>query len=257
MHCLIIAGGQVRPEDPLFPYTQGRPKALIDMGGQSMLERVVGAMQASRSIEDVLVVGLDPAAAGLHFARPVDWLPDQGSMVANMLAGCDWFLRHRPDAQVVLGCSADIPTITPAIVETFIEACRPWDCGVYYNFVARETLESRFPNSNRTYSKLSGREVAGGDMVIVQPAVAERNRELLTLLTQARKQPWRIAQIVGLPFLLKFLFKRVTFADVEATAGRIIGAPVTIVLDSPAELAMDADKPYQVEMLRAALANRD
>ena len=23
MHCLIIAGGQVRPEDALYPYTQG------------------------------------------------------------------------------------------------------------------------------------------------------------------------------------------------------------------------------------------
>jgi len=45
----------------------------------------------------------------------------------------------------------------------------------------------------------------------------------------------------------------VTFANIEATAERIIGAPVKIVLGSPAELAMDADKPYQVDMLRAAL----
>ena len=38
MHCLIIAGGTVRPEDALYPYTHGRPKALIDMGGRTMLE---------------------------------------------------------------------------------------------------------------------------------------------------------------------------------------------------------------------------
>ncbi len=254
MHCLIIAGGQVRPEDPLYPYSNGRPKALIDMGGQTMLERVVGALQASRHVEDILVVGLDPAAAGQHFARPVESLPDQGSMVGNMLAGCDWFLRHRPDAPAMLGCSADIPAITPAMVDAFIEACRPWEHAVYYNFVTRETLESRFPNSNRTYSKLNGMEVAGGDMVIVQPSVAERNRALIDMVTQARKHPWRIARIVGLPFLLKFLFHRVTFADIEATAGRILGAPVKIVLGSPAEMAMDADKPYQVDMLRAVLA---
>jgi molybdopterin-guanine dinucleotide biosynthesis protein A len=255
MHGLIIAGGQVRPEDPLYSYTGGKPKAFIDMGGQTMLERVVAALQGSRSVEDILVVGIAPdVAAGLAFARPVEFLPDQGGMVANMLAGCHWIQQNRPGAQVILGCSADIPAITPAMVDAFVEACRPWDRAVYYNFVSRETLESRFPNSNRTYSKLNGMEVAGGDMVIAGLDVVARNRELLESLTGARKQPWRIARIVGPGFLLKFLFHRVTFADVEATAGRILGAPVKVVLGSPAELAMDADKPYQVDMLRAELA---
>jgi molybdopterin-guanine dinucleotide biosynthesis protein A len=255
MHCLIIAGGQVRPEDALYPYSQGRPKALIDMGGRTMLERVVAALQGSRHVEDVLVVGLDPDAAGLRFARPVESLPDQGSMVGNMLAGCDWFLRHRPDASAILGCTADIPAITPAMVDSFVEACRPWDHGIYYNFVNREKIESRFPGSNRTYSKISGTEVASGGLIVVQPAIAERNRAMLEMLTAARKHPWRVARIVGLPFLLKFLFHRVTFADIEAIAGRILGAPVQIILSSPAEVAMDADKPYQVDILRAEFAS--
>ncbi len=254
MHCLIIAGGRIQPLDPLFLYSQGKPKALIDMGGRTMLERIIDALQAARSIEDVWVVGIDAATAaevGLTFARPVEFLPDQGSMVANILAGCDWLRRERPEATAVLGCSADIPAITGPIVDAFVEACRPWDRAVYYNFVRRDTLEGRFPHSNRTYSRLGGMEVAGGDMVIAHLDVAERNRELIETLTGARKQPWRIARIVGLGFLLKFLLHRLSFADVEATAGRILGAPVRIVLDSPAELAMDADKPYQVDMLRA------
>lgn len=252
MHCLILAGGHVRPEDPLYPYTQGKPKALIDMGGQTMLQRVVAALQASRQVEDVLVVGIAPEQAGdLQFARPVEFLPDQGGMVANMLAGCDWFQANRPGAEMILGCSADIPAITPAIVDAFVEKCRPWDRAIYYNFVDRETLEARYPNSHRTYSKLNGMEVAGGDMVIAGVDVVRRNRELIESLTGARKQPWRIARIVGVGFLLKFLFRRVTFADIEATAGRIIGAPVKVVLGGPAELAMDADKPYQVDILRA------
>ncbi len=252
MHCLILAGGQVRPEDPLYAYTQGKPKALLDMGGRTMLERVVDALQGSRYVEDILVVGLSPEmTAPLKFARPVEFLPDQGGMVANMLAGCGWIQANRPGAQVILGCSADIPAVTSSTVDDFVAACRPWDRALYYNFVTRETLEARYPHSNRTYSKLNGMEVAGGDMVIAGLNVVARNRELLESLTGARKQPWRIAQIVGLGFLLKFLFHRVTFGDIEATAERIIGAPVKIVLGSPAELAMDADKPYQVDMLRA------
>jgi molybdopterin-guanine dinucleotide biosynthesis protein A len=257
MHCLILAGGAVRPDDPLYPYTQGGPKALIDMGGRTMLERVVEALQASSFVEDVLVVGIEAEAAaraGTQFGKPLTMLPDHGSMIANILVGAEWFRRNRPEAKVVLGCSADIPTITGQIVDEFVETCRPWDKAVYYNFVTRDKLEGRFPRSRRTYSRLGGYEVAGGDMAIARVEVAERNRELIETLTGARKQPWRIAGIVGLRFLLKFLFHRVTFADVEATAERILGAPVKIILDGPPELAMDADKPFQVELLRTEFA---
>ncbi len=257
MHCLILAGGVVRPDDPLYAYTLGRPKALLDMGGRTMLERVVTALQASPHVEDILVVGIAPevaAAADLTFARPITFVPDAGSMVSNMLAGADWFRHNRPGTETVLGCSADIPTITGPVVDAFIEACRPWDKAVYYNLVTRARLEGRFPHSRRTYSRYGDIEAAGGDMTIARLSVAEANRALLESLTGARKQPWRIARIVGLPFLLKFLFHRVTIPDVEAVAGRIIGAPVKIILDGPPELAMDADKPFQVDMLRAEFA---
>lgn len=257
MHCLILAGGTVQPEDPLYAYTQGNPKAFIDMGGRTMLERVVASLQASTYIEDILIVGIEAAAAeraGLQFQRPVTMLPDEGGMIANLLAGVAWFRQYHPDTEVVLGCSADIPTITAQIVDQFIEACRPWDKAVYYNFVTRTSLEQRFPNSKRTYSRFGEIETAGGDMVIARLDVPENNRELIESLSGARKQPWRIARIVGIGMLLKFLFHRLTFADVEATATRIVGAPVKLVLDSPPELAMDADKPFQVDMLRAEFA---
>jgi hypothetical protein len=55
--------------------------------------------------------------------------------------------------------------------------------------------------------------------------------------------------------MIKFLLRRVTIADIEATAGRILGAPVTIILDGPPELAMDVDKPFQVDQLRARFNN--
>ncbi len=254
MHCLIIAGGEVGPDNPLFPYSRGNPKALIDMGGRSMLERVIAALQSSANIEDILVVGIDEqlaAGEGLSFARPVNFLPDQGGMVSNMLAGCAWFLEHRPGTEIILGCTGDIPTITGQTVDEFIEACRPWDKGVYYNFVTRDRLEGRFPHSRRTYSRLGDIEAAGGDMILARLDVAEKNRAMLESLTGARKQPWRVAGVVGLRMLLKFLFHRVTIPDIEATASRVLGTPVKIILDGPPELAMDADKPFQVEMLRA------
>lgn len=254
MHCLIVAGGEINPDNPLYDYSKGKPKALIDIGGRTMLERVVGALQSSTYVEDILVVGIDEQLVtdnGLTFARPVNFLPDQGGMVSNMLAGCAWFMENRPDAEIILGCSGDIPTITGEVVDSFIDSCWPWDKGIYYNFIQRSRMEARFPHSRRTYSRLGDIEAAGGDMVMARPDVALRNRELLESVTGARKQPWRVASVVGPVLLIKFLFHRVTIPDIEKIATKLLGAPAKIILDGPPELAMDADKPFQIDMLRA------
>lgn len=258
MHALVLAGGSAKPEDPLYAYTHGSPKALLDMGGRTMLERVVGALNAARHVEEIIIVGIEEstaAAQGVRFDRPTHWLPDQGGMIPNLLAGTDYVLDHWPETGPLLSCSSDIPTITGSIIDDFIEQCRPWDKLVYYSFVTRDVLEQRFPNSQRTYSHLNRLEVAGGDTVIFQAPKAAEHRELMISLTNARKHPTRIAAIVGLPVLVKLLFRRLMFADVEALAGRLLGGPVQVVLNDHAEIAMDADKPFQVDQLRAEFAS--
>ena len=57
--------------------------------------------------------------------------------------------------------------------------------------------------------------------------------------------------------LVRYLFRRMGMKEIEETAEDIIHSPVQIVVDPPAELAMDADKPDQVDMLRAELRSAD
>jgi len=255
MHCIITAGGRSQPDDPIYIYTQDKPKALLDMRGRTMLERVVDALQASQYVEDIVVVGLG-SNMGMSFQRPVYHLSDQGGMVSNVLAGIQWIQENRPGAETLLACSADIPLITSAIINDFVERCRPWDKGVYYNFVSREVMEARFPGSRRTFVKLKGLEVAGGDVIIGQTRIAESNRPLWEGLTNARKHAWRIARVVGLRMLVKFLFRQVSLRDIEETIGRLVGQPAVAILNPHAEIAMDVDKPYQVELARAELSKR-
>lgn len=255
MHCIITAGGRPEPDDPIYLYTQDKPKALLDMCGRTMLERVVDALQSSPYVEDIMVVGLGSDLT-MTFPRPLHHLPDQGGMVSNVLAGIHWIQENRPGAETLLACSADIPLITSAIIDDFVERCRPWDKGVYYNFVSREVMEARFPGSRRTFVKLKGLEVAGGDVMIGQVSLAESNRELWEALTGARKHAWRIARVVGLRTMLKFLFRQVSLRDIEDTIGRLVRQPATAILNPHAEIAMDVDKPYQVELARAELSKR-
>lgn len=256
MDCIVTAGGLPGPDDPLYVYTQGKPKALVDMEGRTMLERVMDALQGSRYVDRIVLVGLE-SNLGMQFARPIDqYLPDQGSLVGNVLAGLQWLLQDKPDLDNVLFCSSDIPAMTAQNVDEFVEICSPFDKGIYYIFVTREAMEARFPNSKRTYVKLKGLEVAGGDMAIAKAKLADSNEELWRSLTDARKHAWKLASTIGFSVLFKYLFRRLSIAEIEKTALRIIGTPSKIVLNAPAEVAMDVDKPSQVELMRADLRRR-
>jgi molybdopterin-guanine dinucleotide biosynthesis protein A len=249
MHCVILAGGLPKPDDPMYALTEGKPKSLIDMNGRTMLERVVDALQGSQHIEDSVVMGLG-SDMGQQFGRPVHHLQDEGSLAGNVIAGAAWLGQQHPEATAFLLCSADIPTITPTIVDAFIEACRPFDRAAYYNLVTREVLEKRFPHSNRTFVKLKGQEIAGGDMNIARFDVVRDNQALLQALTNARKHAWQLASIVGLRMIVKLLLRQISPNDIEDESERILGVRAQVVISPYAELAMDADKPGQVELLR-------
>lgn len=252
MDCVITAGGKPGPDDLLYAYTQGKVKAQLEMNGRTMLERVVDALQESKYVQEIVVVGLG-SDLDMTFKRPVHHLPDQGSLISNGLAGLRWLRQYRGRTDHVLCSSADIPMISGAMVDEFIEQCQPLHAYLYYNFVTQETMEARFPNSRRTFVKLKGANVAGGDIVIMHAEIAESHIELWNALSQARKNAWQIARVVGFGFLLKFLFRRVGYAEIEATATRILGKPARILVNPHAEMAMDGDKPHQIDLLRRHL----
>lgn len=251
MDAIILAGGVPAPEDPLFALTQGRPKALLPMGRRTMLERVVDALQASPHVDHVVVVGLGDDQ-GQTFARPVQHLPDHGSMVQNGMAGLRWVRDHGTAAHTLL-CSADIPLLTSAMVDDFVARARPDQFLFTYNIVPRAVMEARFPGSRRTFTRLRNVAFCGGDIHLVQVRLLETSTDFWEAVAQARKAPWRVARLVGIGTLVKLLLRRLTLAEAEAAATRILGGPCCAVINPHAELGMDVDKPEQVAMLRREL----
>lgn len=256
INCVITAGGLPQPGEPMYEMTQGKSKALLDMNGRTMLERVVDALQAAETIGEIVVVGLG-SDLGMTFQKPVYHLEDHGSLLKNALAGINKIRELHPETKLVLLCSADIPTITSAIVDDFIQKCAPYDKGIVYNFVDKPTMEARFPHSNRTYVKLKDALIAGGDMTLIQADLVDSNQEVWEAVTNARKHAWQLARVIGFRFLFKFLIRQLSFADIEQTAERITGRPGQIMLNPHAEIAMDADKPEQVQLLRADIEQRE
>lgn len=226
------------------------------LNDRPMLAHVLRGLSDSRYVEQVVVVGIE-AREGEEATLPylpstvqLQFLPDQGGIISNARYGLEWLEANRPQKGEVLISTADIPLLTGEIVDAFVDQCMPFDHLAYYNVVTRETMEGRFPRSNRTFVRLQGAEIAGGDLIVAQSRIVHTNQQLWEALSDARKHAWQLARIVGPVTLLKLLLRRLSLAEVEQLASRMFAAPIRILISPYPELAMDADKPDQVALLR-------
>lgn len=253
---VILAGHSPEEEDPLAEYTLGQPKGLIPIAGQPMISYVVSALAGSRYIRPIVVVGLPPEARSL-LPLPVIHLSEQGDLLSNAEAGIGHALAQQPHLAGVLVSSADIPLLTSPVVDSFIESCLQTDHDLYYGVVERPVMEGRFPTSRRTYVRLVDGQFAGADLFLVRAGAMGLNRELWRRLAGARKNPLAQARMLGgLWPLLKFFTRRMSLSEAERRASRALRIRGRAVVCPWAEVGMDVDKPFQLEIARAELESR-
>ncbi len=255
MDCIVSAGGVPQADDLLFEYTQGKPKALLDLAGKPMVQWVLDALSGSSQIERIVLVGLDPRA-GIQSPKIDCYVPDQGSLLANALAGAEAVLEMDPAAGHVVFSSADIPLITAAMVDEFIAQCDDPAVELFYGAVERSRMETRFPESRRSYVHLTDGDFAGADLMVVSPMVGRHHRAMWNDLIGSRKSALKQAKRVGLMTLAKLLLRRLSIAEAERRVSRALGITGRVVVVRHAELGMDVDKPFQLEICRRELSGR-
>ncbi|MGH2537187.1 MAG: nucleotidyltransferase family protein [Candidatus Promineifilaceae bacterium] len=252
MRAIVLAGGQPQPGDPMFGVSAGQPKALLDLDGRTLLEVVLAALSAATCVDSITVVGLDWLPFPASGDKPIQLLPDQGDLVANAQCG----LAAAPAGQAghVLFSAADLPALTTAAVERFASLCGPLEAAVYYPVVRKGEIEARYPGSGRTYARLDGQLATGGNLVIASAAGVDADARLWKRLVRWRKQPWRLAGLLGPTAVIRLATGRLTTLEVERKASRLLGRPLKLVACDCPELAMDIDWPEQLELLRALRA---
>ena len=56
MDAILLAGGVPTPESPLYPHTGGKPKAAVQIGGKSMIQWVLDALEKSPYADSTVIV---------------------------------------------------------------------------------------------------------------------------------------------------------------------------------------------------------
>ena len=177
MDAFVIAGGIPEPGEPLYEFTQGQPKALLDIAGKPMVQWVLDALGGAKTIDQVVLVGLSEEH-GLECSKQITYVPNQGGMLHNVRAGIEKVLVLNPQARHVLGVSSDIPAIEGEMVDWMVNENLETDLDLYYTVIPRQVMEERFPNSNRSYTRLKDAEVCGGDMNMIRASTVKTNDEL-------------------------------------------------------------------------------
>jgi GTP:adenosylcobinamide-phosphate guanylyltransferase len=253
MDAIVTAGGIPQPDDPLYPYSSGSSKALIDVAGKPMIQWVLDALGEARGVDNVIIIGLSPKS-GITCKKPLHFISNQGRMLANIVAGVDKALEINRQAKYVLVVSSDIPGIQAGMVDWLIDAAAKTKDDLYYGVVPREVMEKRYPDSKRTYTRLKDVEVCGADMNITHVRMATEHLDTWEQLIGNRKSPARQAAMIGLGTLFQVgLFHNITLDDLVARVNRRLGIKGRVIVWDQAEPGMDVDKPFQLEIMRADL----
>lgn len=253
MDAIVTAGGIPLPEDPLYTYTQGHSKAMLDVAGKPMIQWVLDALSASQKVDNIIIMGIT-GKSGLTSSKPTHYLPNEGHMLANIVAGIQKALELNPKTEYTLIVSSDIPALTGDMVDWLVDEIERTPADIYYGVIPRAVMEKRFPDSRRTWTHLKDMDVCGADINASHVRMASEHLDTWEELIGKRKSPLKQAATIGVGTLLLMVLRQLTLSDLVRRVSDRIGIRGKAIVWPWAEAGMDVDKPHQLEIMRADLA---
>ena len=227
-------------------------EALIPVAGRPMVHYVLDALRGAGSIERIILVGPRQVLAELKGFDEVELVEAGESIVENLRRGIER-VRTQGFALVV---TSDIPMLRAEAVEDFLYRCQARTADIYYSIVSKESNEAKFPGVARTYVRLKDGTFTGGNIVLVKPEVVRACEPMIAQAVAMRKNPLKLSRLLGVKFIVKLLFNRLTLAEIEDRVYKILGFRGVGVISPYPEVGIDVDKPADLELVERVFNNR-
>ena len=252
---LVLAGTR-SGGDPMAAHAGVSHKALIEVGGRTMIERVVSALAAVPEVTRIVVAIEQPellsGLAGLQSAalgKPLSTMSTASGPSASVAA-----------ALAALGVPLLVTTADHALLETawlteFLAAC-PADADVTAALAERAAVEAAAPHTRRTWLRFADGDYSGCNLFLMARPAAAGVVELWSELERHRKDPLRMMQRLGWLFALRYRLGQLTLSAAATRLGALAGgARLAIVTLRDGRAAIDVDKPADLDLARE-LVNR-
>lgn len=244
---VVLSGGRV----PAALAHLCTHRALLRLGERYALAYILDALAQSPSVIATALVAPSEALDALA-ALPGRKAAAGDSLVENMRIGAHAVADAAPTH--LLFITGDIPLVTVEGIEGFIAASLAVNAALTYPIIPREVSEQRFPGAKRTYVRLVDGTFTGGNALFTQATLLDDKQTLIQDLYAARKQPLRLAQILGWSTVVRLLFGTLALPYIEGVASRILGAPARAVITPYPEIGFDVDKATDLTAVEQALA---
>lgn len=247
---VLLAGG--RSKGDLLSHTKQPYRALIEVGGRTLLEHAMAALRAAESVDYAVVIGPAECRASVSVAGDsFGWLPMGETLIDNLLAGV---LALGAETEMVLACAADAPLITGGLIDRIVAVSQERGHDFCYPIVEREVCQAAFPQGRRTYVRLRDGAFTGGNAMTASRQLLLDHSDRISEIFAARKSPLRLAALLGLGLAIRLPFGRVSIREAEARAQEVLGFPVSAwICDDPA-IGVDVDKMADLVTVETVLS---
>lgn len=255
MKAILLTGGVITEDDPLSAYSKYKHKSLIPIGSKPMGQWVLDALSEAQAVDKIYIIGLKDTC-GFSSLKPIEYLTDQGSIFDNIHFGARAITEASGHDETIIVASADIPGLRAEMVDWLTAQIQNDLFDLYYSVVSKNVMESRFPGSNRSYIRFKDTDVCGGDINVFNSRLLLQADELWVRLSESRKSAKKQVALIGMDTLFLMMLKIVTMDQVVKRVCRKLKIHGKALVVPFAEMAMDVDKPHQLELIRADLAGQ-
>lgn len=244
---LVLAGQRPGETDPAAAYAGVAHKALIELEGRTLLARVISALDDAGAGRIAVACDHPQVIAEVdRLGRGADRQPTAGGPSQSVA-----------DAAEVLGTPLLITTADHALlrgewVARFLADIPP-DTDVAVLLAPEADVRAAAPNTKRTYLKFRDGRYSGCNLFLLKTPQALKVVEVWRRVEAHRKQPWKIALMLGPVSLIAYALGLLTLDATVARLGRLAGVKAVAVRTPYGLAAVDVDKPADLDLVRDLL----
>ena len=245
---IVLAGN--RPGENAFADSHGvAAKALIPVGGEPMLGRVLKALLAAPSVGRIVVLAQQPAAL---LGGALEWVAREPRIeTAEAGEGISLSIAAIAGSEAapwpVLVATADHALLRPEMVEAFVAGSAGTDTA--FAVVERAVVEGAYPETRRTWLKFSDGHYSGANLFALATAKARGPLEFWARAERDRKKALKILWFFGPTVFLRAFTRTISMEGATAQVGRKLGIRLRAVRLPFAEAAIDVDKQADLELV--------
>ena len=239
---LVLAGSRPGASDPVAASEGVAHKALASVAGQTLLERVVRALEGA-GVRRIAVAANDPAVEAEArrlgaIVLPTAPGPSESAGLAFERFGAPLLVTTADNALLEARWVAELVDGTPPGADVSLMLAR------------RDRVEAAAPGTSRTWLRFADGEWSGCNLFLLATPLASRAIGAWRQVEADRKRPWRIARRLGIGTLWRYSIGRLTLAESMTRLGRQIGINAVPVAASDGRAAIDVDTPEDLALVR-------